>query len=37
MATTKKDLYVGTDKHRWWKEAVIYQVCRIRVEGEAIS
>lgn len=26
MATTKKDLYVGTDKHRWWKEAVVYQV-----------
>ena len=23
---TKKDLYVGTDKHRWWKEAVVYQV-----------
>lgn len=23
---TKKDLYVGTDKHRWWKEAIIYQV-----------
>jgi len=22
----KKDLYVGTDKHRWWKEAVVYQV-----------
>jgi oligo-1,6-glucosidase len=19
-------LYVGTDKHRWWKEAVVYQV-----------
>ncbi|KAF2029621.1 glycoside hydrolase [Setomelanomma holmii] len=26
MATPKKDLYVGTDKHRWWKEAVVYQV-----------
>ncbi|KAF2829107.1 glycoside hydrolase [Ophiobolus disseminans] len=23
---TKKDLYVGTDKHRWWKEAVVYQI-----------
>lgn len=22
----KKDLYVGTDKHRWWKEAVVYQI-----------
>lgn len=19
-------LYVGTDKHQWWKEAVVYQV-----------
>jgi hypothetical protein len=26
MSTTKKDLYVGTDKHKWWKEAVVYQV-----------
>ncbi|CAO2654991.1 Nn.00g117240.m01.CDS01 [Neocucurbitaria sp. VM-36] len=26
VARTKKDLYVGTDKHRWWKEAVVYQV-----------
>jgi hypothetical protein len=26
MGTTKKDLYVGIDKHRWWKEAVVYQV-----------
>ncbi|KAH5604360.1 hypothetical protein HBI45_110260 [Parastagonospora nodorum] len=26
MATTRKDLYVGTDKHKWWKEAVVYQV-----------
>ena len=25
-ATEKKHLYVGTDKHRWWKEAVVYQV-----------
>jgi len=24
----KKDLYVGTVKHRWWKEAVVYQVQR---------
>ncbi|KAH7398556.1 glycoside hydrolase superfamily [Pyrenochaeta sp. MPI-SDFR-AT-0127] len=24
--TRKKDLYVGTDKHRWWKEAVVYQI-----------
>ena len=24
--STKKDLYVGTDKHRWWKEAIVYQV-----------
>ena len=24
--THKKDLYVGTDKHRWWKEAVVYQI-----------
>ncbi|OAL54508.1 alpha-glucosidase-like protein maltase [Pyrenochaeta sp. DS3sAY3a] len=23
---TQKDLYVGTDKHRWWKEAVVYQI-----------
>ncbi|KAF1838147.1 glycoside hydrolase [Decorospora gaudefroyi] len=22
----RKDLYVGTDKHRWWKEAVVYQI-----------
>ncbi|CAE7200722.1 hypothetical protein CFE70_008121 [Pyrenophora teres f. teres 0-1] len=22
----KKDLYVGTDLHRWWKEAVVYQI-----------
>lgn len=22
----KKDLYVGTDRHRWWKEAVVYQI-----------
>ncbi|KAI4639703.1 hypothetical protein J4E93_009057 [Alternaria ventricosa] len=22
----KNDLYVGTDKHRWWKEAVVYQI-----------
>ncbi|KAG9194830.1 oligo-1,6-glucosidase [Alternaria panax] len=22
----KTDLYVGTDKHRWWKEAVVYQI-----------
>lgn len=26
MSTTRKDLYVGTDKHKWWKEAVVYQV-----------
>jgi hypothetical protein len=26
MTTTRKDFYVGTDKHRWWKEAVVYQV-----------
>ncbi|KAF3003518.1 hypothetical protein E8E13_005269 [Curvularia kusanoi] len=29
MSTAKrvrKDYYVGTDKHRWWKEAVVYQV-----------
>lgn len=27
-AITRKDgdLYVGTDKHWWWKEAVVYQV-----------
>ncbi|RYO56963.1 Alpha-glucosidase [Alternaria arborescens] len=24
--TQKLDLYVGTDKHRWWKEAVVYQI-----------
>lgn len=31
MATSqraKKDLYTGTDKHKWWKEAVVYQVGR---------
>ncbi|KAL1798837.1 hypothetical protein ACET3X_002874 [Alternaria dauci] len=22
----RTDLYVGTDKHRWWKEAVVYQI-----------
>jgi hypothetical protein len=37
MATTKKDLYVGTDKHRWWKEAVVYQVCRIEMKGKVVS
>ncbi|KAF2688107.1 glycoside hydrolase family 13 protein [Lentithecium fluviatile CBS 122367] len=21
-----RDLFVGTDKHRWWKEAVVYQI-----------
>ncbi|KAH7069206.1 alpha-glucosidase-like protein maltase [Paraphoma chrysanthemicola] len=26
MAITKKDLYVGVDKHRWWKEAIVYQI-----------
>lgn len=26
MASQRKDLYVGTDKHAWWKEAVVYQV-----------
>jgi hypothetical protein len=31
MSTTIREpeagaLYVGTDKHRWWKEAVVYQV-----------
>ncbi|KAH8704423.1 glycoside hydrolase superfamily [Phaeosphaeriaceae sp. PMI808] len=26
MATVKKDFFVGTDKHQWWKEAVVYQV-----------
>ncbi|KAF1919872.1 glycoside hydrolase superfamily [Ampelomyces quisqualis] len=26
MAAQRKDLYVGTDKHAWWKEAVVYQV-----------
>lgn len=26
MASIQKDLYVGTDKHKWWKEAVVYQV-----------
>jgi oligo-1,6-glucosidase len=29
MTATRKDLYVGTDKHKWWKEAVVYQVCII--------
>lgn len=24
--TQGKDLYVGTDEHRWWKEAVVYQI-----------
>jgi hypothetical protein len=24
--TQPPGLYVGTDKHRWWKEAVVYQV-----------
>lgn len=24
--TRPPGLYVGTDKHRWWKEAVVYQV-----------
>ena len=23
-----KSFYVGVDKHRWWKEAVVYQVSR---------
>ena len=22
-------LYVGTDKHKWWKEAVVYQVIHL--------
>ncbi|KAF1846487.1 glycoside hydrolase family 13 protein [Cucurbitaria berberidis CBS 394.84] len=26
IAHTKKGLYVGTDKHQWWKEAVVYQI-----------
>ncbi|KAL6710335.1 hypothetical protein ACN47E_009281 [Coniothyrium glycines] len=26
MPSQKKNLYVGTDKHRWWKEAVVYQI-----------
>ncbi|KAJ4368401.1 hypothetical protein N0V83_006758 [Neocucurbitaria cava] len=26
VARTQKDMYVGTDKHRWWKEAVVYQI-----------
>lgn len=34
MSTNKKDLYVGTDKHRWWKEAVVYQVSLDTTDGE---
>jgi hypothetical protein len=26
LSSNKKDLYVNVDKHRWWKEAVVYQV-----------
>jgi oligo-1,6-glucosidase len=37
MASTRKDLYVGTDKHKWWKEAVVYQVCIITLDSEVIS
>jgi oligo-1,6-glucosidase len=37
MATTRQDLYVGTDKHKWWKEAVVYQVCIIEADIEVTS
>jgi hypothetical protein len=34
----KKDFYVGTDRHRWWKEAVVYQVYKsIQLTKEALT
>ena len=30
-------LYVGTDKHKWWKEAVVYQVAHLYNNGQKIA